>query len=986
MKNYRQLVKELPSKKVVFAFGRFQPPTTGHELLVKAVKKIAGSTADHVIFASKSEDKKSNPLPVARKVYYLKRMFPGTNFQAANNEIRTFIEAAKFLNKKYKNIVMVAGSDRVPEYTRILNTYNGKEFHFDTVEVVSAGERDPDSDSASGMSGTKMREAAKKGDFELFKKGVPHTLTDLDAKRLMNDIRKGMGLEIIKEHVFLVKDTLRELYFAGEIFHVGDIVESAGEQFEIVKRGTNHLLVKNSEGALSSKWLKDVQLVEDVTQAYAPTEIKFGGYTTKNLHHSEDAASAFQDTIKRFGETQHAAVLDALVATDTYMGLSDMHLKQGKPPTDAELETWKQAWNHAAEHLTKLGELDHHRDYLDNHKHEMELMLSKYKEEGKGEMNEDLSDKTLKNSDKIKVARIIADAFGVENAETSSSPEQLVNTGLRKIKSKPFTADSLKIIGNMLQLAAEVGIKYDNNLVPSKLKEGTIQPNGTDKIDVTTTYSNFKKKLESVDVKNTESDKDAEQKEAGVPHTSKIGHSISHEGESDTVRRMKIKQQLGENYEAAEAHKSKAEQAKAKGDQEAYHHHMSNHHEEMGKWHESKGRHNSADISFQKAEEHHEASIKTNKVQKEEAAGVKEEPAGQHRIQVTVSDPNHTAVSKRKEQIQKHIRVSGEHSEESAVKKATAHYKKQGYKVHSAEHVGMVKEEAEQIDEISQKLAGDYYGAATKKHVEKVGVKPNMYDRIEKDMGKQRKAGVDRALDRVTGARKTNEEVAEVDEATTPYYKKASWIKKMSAAAKQERLAREKKEREAAAAKNEGFDPMIQPNVQENDDEFDISDDEMDTMANGINHEDHIMDLYDDGELTIVDVDTGEEIETEEPEEGEEKVNEEALNEVLSRAERMRAKMRFARTKSKRERRLQIALHSRSNTTRLNSRSRKLAIKMMKQRIAKKPLSTLSVGEKERIERIIQKRKTVIDRLAMKLAPRIRKIENDRLSHKKVTK
>lgn len=924
MKNYRQLVKELPSKKVVFAFGRFQPPTTGHELLVKAVKKIAGSTADHVIFASKSEDKKSNPLPVARKVYYLKRMFPGTNFQAANNEIRTFIEAAKFLNKKYKNIVMVAGSDRVPEYTRILNTYNGKEFHFDTVEVVSAGERDPDSDSASGMSGTKMREAAKKGDFELFKKGVPHTLTDLDAKRLMNDIRKGMGLEIIKEHVFLVKDTLRELYFAGEIFHVGDIVESAGEQFEIVKRGTNHLLVKNSEGALSSKWLKDVQLVEDVTQAYAPTEIKFGGYTTKNLHHSEDAASAFQDTIKRFGETQHAAVLDALVATDTYMGLSDMHLKQGKPPTDAELETWKQAWNHAAEHLTKLGELDHHRDYLDNHKHEMELMLSKFKEEGKGEMNEDLSDKTLKNSDKIKVARIIADAFGVENAETSSSPEQLVNTGLRKIKSKPFTADSLKIIGNMLQLAAEVGIKYDNNLVPSKLKEGTIQPNGTDKIDVTTTYSNFKKKLESVDVKNTESDKDAEQKEAGAPHTSKIGHSISHEGESDTVRRMKIKQQLGENYEAAEAHKSKAEQAKAKGDQEAYHHHMSNHHEEMGKWHESKGRHNSADISFQKAEEHHEASIKTNKVQKEEAAGVKEEPAGQHRIQVTVSDPNHTAVSKRKEQIQKHIRVSGEHSEESAVKKATAHYKKQGYKVHSAEHVGMVKEEAEKVDEL--------------------------------------------------------------EEATTPYYKKASWIKKMSAAAKQERLAREKKEREAAAAKNEGFDPMIQPNVQENDDEFDISDDEMDTMANGINHEDHIMDLYDDGELTIVDVDTGEEIETEEPEEGEEKVNEEALNEVLSRAERMRAKMRFARTKSKRERRLQIALHSRSNTTRLNSRSRKLAIKMMKQRIAKKPLSTLSVGEKERIERIIQKRKTVIDRLAMKLAPRIRKIENDRLSHKKVTK
>ena len=245
---------------------------------------------------------------------------------------------------------------------------------------------------SSGMSGTKMREAAKKGDFELFKKGVPHTLTDLDARRLMNDIRKGMGMEIVKEQINLVKDTLREQYFRGEIFNIGDIVESADEQFEIVKRGTNHLLVKSQDGSLVSKWLKDVTVVQEST------------------------------------------------------------------------------------------------------------------------MNEDLTDKTLKNSDKVKVARIIADAFGIENAEASSSPEQLVNTALRKIKSKPFTADSLKIIGNMLQLAAEVGIKYDNNLVPSKLKEGTIQPNGTDKIDVTTTYANFKKKIvkkEPPEHKDTESDLDA---------------------------------------------------------------------------------------------------------------------------------------------------------------------------------------------------------------------------------------------------------------------------------------------------------------------------------------------------------------------------------------------------------------------------------------------------------------------------------------------
>ena len=169
MKQFKQLIKELPSKKVVFAFGRFQPPTTGHELLVNAVKKVASAQrADHVIFASRTYDKKNNPLSVDRKVYYLKRMFPHTNFVAANEEIRTFIEAAKALSKKYKNLIMIAGSDRVPEYKKILEKYNGDVFTFDTIEVVSAGERDPDADTASGMSGTKMREAAKKGDFASF--------------------------------------------------------------------------------------------------------------------------------------------------------------------------------------------------------------------------------------------------------------------------------------------------------------------------------------------------------------------------------------------------------------------------------------------------------------------------------------------------------------------------------------------------------------------------------------------------------------------------------------------------------------------------------------------------------------------------------------------------------------------------------------------------------------------------------------------------
>lgn len=260
MRSYKSLMESLPSKTVVFAFGRFNPPTVGHGLLVQFVKKLAKQNrADHVIYASRSQDAKKNPLTVDRKIHYLNMMFPSTNFVGANDHVRTFIEAAKELNKRYKNLIMVAGSDRVPEYTKILEKYNGTEFNFDSVKVVSAGERDPDADDASGMSASKMRALASKGDLVQFKKGLPNTVREIDARRLMNDVREGMGLEVIKEQIKLSIDDLREKYFRKEIYNVGDIVESFnGEKLEIVKRGTNHLLVKNANGIIENKWIHEV--------------------------------------------------------------------------------------------------------------------------------------------------------------------------------------------------------------------------------------------------------------------------------------------------------------------------------------------------------------------------------------------------------------------------------------------------------------------------------------------------------------------------------------------------------------------------------------------------------------------------------------------------------------------------------------------------------------------------------------------------------
>lgn len=184
------------NKTIVFAFGRFQPPTQGHGLLVQKVLDAAKQyKADHIIYASRSQDTKKNPLSVDVKVKYLRKMFPNANFVAANDDVRTFIEVAKALDGKgYKNIYMVAGSDRLSEYQKLLDKYNGKEFNFTIAKVISAGERDPDAEGAAGMSGTKMREAAIKNDFKSFRTGIPKTLSDKDTKSLMNAIRLAMNV------------------------------------------------------------------------------------------------------------------------------------------------------------------------------------------------------------------------------------------------------------------------------------------------------------------------------------------------------------------------------------------------------------------------------------------------------------------------------------------------------------------------------------------------------------------------------------------------------------------------------------------------------------------------------------------------------------------------------------------------------------------------------------------------------------------------
>ena len=245
MKNYKELLSELPSKTVVFTCGKFNPPNVGHELEIKVVRKLASQRkADHFIFVSSIQDAKKNPLEISKKMQYLGNLFPNTKF------VHKEIDAIGTILKKYKSVTLVTPADSVEYYKKAL-----KKVGITDVEIVKAGDTCPDEDD-------KLVKLASKGDYTSFKNSLPTTVRDLDGKRLMNDIRIGMNLEPIKEQINLVKDDLREQYFRGELFNEGDIVESDNTVYKIIKRGSNHLLLQNESGLKVSKWIQDVQLTE----------------------------------------------------------------------------------------------------------------------------------------------------------------------------------------------------------------------------------------------------------------------------------------------------------------------------------------------------------------------------------------------------------------------------------------------------------------------------------------------------------------------------------------------------------------------------------------------------------------------------------------------------------------------------------------------------------------------------------------------------
>jgi hypothetical protein len=274
-------IREARGDTCVFTFGRFNPPTTGHEKLLDAVatqaKKNPG--APYYVFASHSENAKKDPLPYAKKVAYMKKMFPKHSRNIVVDKARNVFEIAVSLhNKGHKSIVMVVGSDRVAEFDSLLNKYNGVEarhgyYGFDNIEVVSAGERDPDAEGVTGMSASKMRAAASENRYENeydergkikkegFEAGLPKGFSD--GKKLFADVRKHMGIResfVPVTNVMTDEDVIRDLYIEGKLYAIGDIVEDTytGVSGEIIRRGTNYVTFVEEDGTTHKKWLHDI--------------------------------------------------------------------------------------------------------------------------------------------------------------------------------------------------------------------------------------------------------------------------------------------------------------------------------------------------------------------------------------------------------------------------------------------------------------------------------------------------------------------------------------------------------------------------------------------------------------------------------------------------------------------------------------------------------------------------------------------------------
>jgi hypothetical protein len=322
--------------EVYFVFGRFNPPTSGHEKLFDKLKKTAGSNP-YRIYGSKSQDAKKNPLSFKDKVKFLRKMFPKhARSVMADSDVRHVMDiATKLYDQGYTSVTMVAGSDRVKEFDTLLNKYNGVDsrhgfYNFQNgIKIVSAGERDPDAEGVEGMSASKLRAYASDNDLENFTKGMPKGYKD--SKALFNTIRKGMGLKeshMHRKHVELEPvSEKREQFVTGNLFKEGDeVVLKETNQIGVIQRcGTNFLVVEFGDWK-KRVWLDAVELLDE--KKYTDMDSKEKAAHDKERPNAPESQHT-KNFKKKFGEMKSFS--QSLEEADAKSALKKKAEKSGMP-------------------------------------------------------------------------------------------------------------------------------------------------------------------------------------------------------------------------------------------------------------------------------------------------------------------------------------------------------------------------------------------------------------------------------------------------------------------------------------------------------------------------------------------------------------------------------------------------------------------------------------------------------------------------------
>ena len=317
---------------VAITFGRFNPPHAGHGKLLDAVKAHGGDSGNYRIYPSRSQDHKKNPLGAQQKVDHMRKMFKGHKDAIQNNEgQRNVFDILRDINDEGKeHVTMVVGDDRVKEFEKITNKYNGVHYDFKSINIKSAGARDPNSeDPVEKLSASGQRKHAQGDDHDSFHAGMPKGTSKKHSKLLMKDVITGMtpppkkGKTTKKESVWdyapkLDYDSFRDFYMLNQIFKVGALVEhdDTGLRGHIVHRGTNYIIMKDDKNIELRAWLKHVtEVTEEESDGILSDVQKKAADTSKDQsNYSADDGSGN----------------DWKIGTDTYrIALQDMTPGQG---------------------------------------------------------------------------------------------------------------------------------------------------------------------------------------------------------------------------------------------------------------------------------------------------------------------------------------------------------------------------------------------------------------------------------------------------------------------------------------------------------------------------------------------------------------------------------------------------------------------------------------------------------------------------------